>query len=90
MKEKCNLFLLLLFLLLGVEAAKANVETFDFTKMGFSHNEEIKEVKGTNITITFNTTDQKYVPHWYSSKSSVVVSDNNIILSRLLLIIRII
>lgn len=78
MKEKCNLFLLLLFLLLGVEAAKANVETFDFTKMGFSHNEEIKEVKGTNITITFNTTDQKYVPHWYSSKSSVVVSDNNL------------
>ena len=78
MKEKCNLFLLLLFLLLGVEAAKANVETFDFTKMGFSDNEEIKEVKGTNITITFNTTDQKYVPHWYSRQSSVIVYDSNV------------
>lgn len=73
MKEKCNLFLLLLFLLLGVEAAKANVETFDFTKMGFSHNEEIKEVKGTNVDITFNTTSSTYKPNWNKNYGSVVV-----------------
>lgn len=73
MKKKCNLFLLLLFLLLGVEAAKANVESFDFTKMGFSDNQPINEIKGTNIDITFNTTSSYDIPYWNNRHSSVAV-----------------
>lgn len=73
MKKKCNLFLLLLFLLLGVEAAKANVESFDFTKMGFSDNQPINEIKGTNIDITFNTTSSYDIPYWNNLHSSVAV-----------------
>lgn len=74
MKKICNLFLTLLFLLVGAETTNAAVETFDFTKMGYSNQQEIKEVKGTNINITFNsipTTD--YVPNWNNNYASVVV-----------------
>lgn len=70
MKEKCNLFLLLLFLLLGVEAAKANVETFDFTKMGFSADQQINEVKGKGITISFGSKDGS-LPQWNKSNKSI-------------------
>lgn len=70
MKEKCNLFLLLLFLLLGVEAAKANVETFDFTKMGFSADQPINKVEGKDITITFGSKDGS-LPEWNKSNKSI-------------------
>lgn len=73
MKKKCNLFLLLLLLFAGVEAAKANVESFDFTKMGFSDNQPINEIKGTNIDITFNTTSSYDIPYWNNRHSSVAV-----------------
>ena len=53
-KKICNLFLTLLLLLVGAETTNAAVETFDFTKMRFSNQEVIKEVKGNNINITFN------------------------------------
>ena len=77
MKEKCNLFLLLLFLFVGVKAAKANVESFDFTKMGFSDDQQINEVNGTNITITFGAiAGTKYRPYWNNNYHSVVVYDN--------------
>ena len=73
MKRKCNLFLLLLFLLVGVEAAKANVETFDFAKMGFSDSQKIKEVKEKDITITFDSIIGNDVPNWNKRRGSVVV-----------------
>ena len=73
MKRKCNLFLLLLFLLLGVEAAKANVETFDFAKMGFFDSQKIKEVKEKDITITFDSITGYDVPIWSKRRGSVVV-----------------
>lgn len=77
-KKICNLFLTLLLLLIGAETTNAAVETFDFTKMGFSNQQEIKEVKGTNITITFNAIPTSaYVPNWNSDHSSVVVYDRN-------------
>lgn len=76
-KKICNLFLTLLLLLVGVETTNAAVETFDFTKMGYSNQQEIKEVKGTNITINFNSTSTKSVPNWNSDHSSVVVYDRN-------------
>ena len=76
-KKICNLFLTLLLLLVGVETTNAAVETFDFTKMGYSNQDEIKEVKGNNINITFNTTTStKLVPNWNSNYSSVVVYEN--------------
>jgi len=76
-KKICNLFLTLLLLLVGVETTNAAVETFDFTKMAYTNQQEIKEVKGTNINITFNTTTStKLVPNWNSSYSSVVVYKN--------------
>lgn len=70
MKEKCNLFLLLLFLLVGVEAAKAKVETFDFMKMGFSADQQINEVKGKGITISFGSKDGS-LPEWNKSNQSI-------------------
>ena len=70
MTKKCNLFLLLLFLLVGVEAAKANVETFDFTKMGFSDDEQIKEVKGKDVTISFGCKYGSF-PKWNKSNQSI-------------------
>lgn len=73
-KKICNLFLTLLFLLVGVETTNAAVETFDFTTMGYKNQQAIKEVKGNNINITFNsipTTD--YVPNWNNNYASVVV-----------------
>lgn len=73
MKEKCNLFLLLLFLLVGVEAAKANVETFDFTKMGFSADQQINEVKGKGITISFGSKVGS-LPEWNKSNQSIKLS----------------
>lgn len=76
MKKEYNILLLFLFLLIGVEAAKANVETFDFTKMGFTDWQEIKEVKGTNINIAFNTTNVNAIPHWKSSGSSIEISES--------------
>lgn len=73
-KKICNLFLTLLFLLVGVETTNAAVETFDFTKMRFSNQEVIKEVKGNNINITFNAIPTAvYVPNWNSKYSSVEV-----------------
>ena len=72
MKKKCNLFLLLLFLLLGVEAAKANVETFEFTKMGYSADQEINEVKGKGVTISFGSKDGSF-PEWNKSNQSLKV-----------------
>ena len=77
-KKICNLFLTLLLLLVGVETTNAAVETFDFTKMGYSNQQEIKEVKGTNITINFNSTSTKLVPNWNRDHSSVVVYDRNV------------
>ena len=75
-KKICNLFLTLLFLLVGVETTNAAVETFDFTKM-FSYSKELDEVKGTNINITFNTTTStKLVPNWNKNYASVVVYEN--------------
>jgi len=77
-KKICNLFLTLLLLLVGAETTNAAVETFDFTTMGYSNQQEIKEVKGTNITITFNAIPTSaYVPNWNSDHSSVVVYDRN-------------
>ena len=73
-KKICNLFLTLLLLLVGVETTNAAVETFDFTTMGYKNQQAIKEVKGNNINITFNsipTTD--YVPNWNKNYASVVV-----------------
>ena len=70
MKEKCNLFLLLLFLFVGVEAAKAKVETFDFTKMGFSADQQINEVRGKGITISFGSKDGR-LPEWNKSNQSI-------------------
>ena len=79
MKTICNLFLTLLLLLVGAETTNAAVETFDFAEMGFSNQEEIKEVKGTNINITFNAIPTaEYVPNWNSNYSSVVVYDRNV------------
>lgn len=76
-KKICNLFLTLLFLLVGVETTNAAVETFDFTKMGYKNQQAIKEVKGNNINITFNTTTlEKNVPNWNSNHASVVVYEN--------------
>lgn len=73
-KKICNLFLTLLLLLVGAETTNAAVETFDFTKMGYSNQQEIKEVKGTNITITFNAIPTSaYVPNWNNNYASVVV-----------------
>ena len=73
-KKICNLFLTLLLLLVGVETTNAAVETFDFTKMRFSNQEVIKEVKGNNINITFNAIPTAvYVPNWNSKYSSVEV-----------------
>ena len=78
-KKICNLFLTLLLLLVGAETTNAAVETFDFAEMGFSNQQEIKEVKGTNINITFNTTTStKLVPNWNSNYASVVVYDRNV------------
>lgn len=76
MKKKCNLFLLLLFLLVGVEAAKANVETFDFTKMGFSADQQINEVKGKGITISFGSKDGS-LPEWNKSNQSIKLHGKN-------------
>lgn len=73
-KKICNLFLTLLLLLVGVETTNAAVETFDFTKMRFSNQEVIKEVKGNNINITFNAIPTAvYVPNWNKNYASVVV-----------------
>ena len=72
MKKKCNLFLLLLFLLVGVEAAKASVETFEFTKMGYSADQEINEVKGKGVTISFGSKDGSF-PEWNKSNQSLKV-----------------
>lgn len=76
MTKKCNLFLLLLFLLVGVEAAKANVETFDFTKMGFSDDEQIKEVKGKDVTISFGCKNGSF-PKWNKSNQSIKLDGKN-------------
>ena len=76
MKEKCNLFLLLLFLLVGVEAAKANVETFDFTKMGFSADQPINKVEGKGITISFGSKDGS-LPEWNKSNQSIKLHGKN-------------
>ena len=73
-KKICNLFLTLLLLLVGAETTNAAVETFDFTTMGYSNQQEIKEVKGTNINITFNAIPTaEWVPNWNNNYSSVVV-----------------
>lgn len=73
-KKICNLFLTLLFLLVGVETTNAAVETFDFTKMAYTNRQEIKEVKGTNINITFNAIPTtEWVPNWNNNYASVVV-----------------
>lgn len=73
-KKICNLFLTLLLLLVGAETTNAAVETFDFAEMGFSNQQEIKEVKGNNINITFNAIPTSvYVPNWNSKYSSVEV-----------------
>ena len=76
-KKICNLFLTLLLLLVGAETTNAAVETFDFTKMGYSNQQEIKEVKGTNINITFNAIPTtEWVPNWNNNYASVVVYEN--------------
>lgn len=73
-KKICNLFLTLLLLLVGAETTNAAVETFDFTKMGYKNQQAIKEVKGTNINITFNAIPTSaYVPNWNNKYSSVEV-----------------
>ena len=77
-KEKiCNLLLTLLLLLVGAETTNAAVETFDFTKMAYTNRQEIKEVKGTNINITFNAIPTtEWVPNWNNNYASVVVYEN--------------
>ena len=77
MKTICNLFLTLLLLLVGAETTNAAVETFDFTKMAYTNRQEIKEVKGTNINITFNAIPTtEWVPNWNNNYASVVVYEN--------------
>ena len=76
-KKICNLFLTLLLLLVGAETTNAAVETFDFTKMAYTNRQEIKEVKGTNINITFNAIPTtEWVPNWNNNYASVVVYEN--------------
>lgn len=72
MIKKLRFFFTLMLLFVGIGAALAQDETFDLTT-GYTNQQAVTEVKGTNVTLTFAKGTGSNDPKWYKTGTAVRV-----------------